>query len=186
MAVTSPQTPLGTPLPPMIRSDLDGMTHDLSQLPQVPVLLVFACNHCPYVKHVESALGALISEYAPQQLLTWAVGSNDVESYPEDDVTHLRAQVQRANWPFTYLMDPDQSFARRLGAVCTPDFFLFDAEHKLAYRGAFDGSTPGNDQPVTGADLRAALDAVLAGQPVPQPHRPAMGCSIKWRESSNG
>lgn len=178
MAVTSPTTPLGTPLPDAVLPDLDGTAvrlHDGAG----PLLLVFACNHCPYVKHVESALGALMEQFP--QVRTYAVASNDVEAYPQDDVPHLREQVARAGWPFGYLLDADQSFARALGAVCTPDFFLFDAAGRLAYRGALDGSTPGNGQPLTGEDLRAAIVAVLAGQPALQPQRPAMGCSIKWK-----
>jgi thiol-disulfide isomerase/thioredoxin len=178
MAVTSPSTPLGTPLPDVALPDLDGTPVRLLE-GGGPVLLVFACNHCPYVKHVESALGALMAQFP--QVRTYAVASNDVEQYPQDDVPHLREQVARAGWTFGYVVDADQSFAGTLGAVCTPDFFLFDDALRLAYRGALDASTPGNGQPLTGADLRAALESVLAGAPAPSPQRPAMGCSIKWK-----
>jgi thiol-disulfide isomerase/thioredoxin len=177
MAVSSPLTPLGTPLPEVTLPGLDGRSVRLTS--GRPVLLVFACNHCPYVKHVEQALGELVAGFP--DLAVHAVASNDVEQYPDDDIPHLREQVARAGWTFTYLLDADQSLARSLGAVCTPDFFLFDAAGRLAYRGALDGSTPGNGQPLTGDDLRAAIVAVLAGQPVPQPQRPALGCSIKWK-----
>jgi cytochrome oxidase Cu insertion factor (SCO1/SenC/PrrC family) len=182
MAVTSPLTPLGSALPVTTLPDLDGREVDLAALAAgTPLLVVFACNHCPYVKHVESALGALISEYPADRLTTVAIGSNDVARYPDDDVPQLREQVARAGWTFGYLVDGEQTAAKAFGAVCTPDFFLYDAEHRLAYRGAFDASTPGNNQPLTGEELRAAIDAVLAGSSIPEPHRPAMGCSIKWK-----
>lgn len=179
MAVSSPATTLGTPLPPTVLPDLDGAPVDLA-VGGGPLLVVFACNHCPYVKHVESALGALLAEFA--DLRAVAIAANDVASYPDDDIPHLREQVARAGWTFGYLVDAEQSAARAFGAVCTPDFFLYDAELRLFYRGAFDSSTPGNGQPLTGDDLRAAVAAVLRGAPAPQPQRPAMGCSIKWKD----
>lgn len=182
MAVTSPLTPLGSALPATTLPDLDGRTVDLAAFAAgKPLLVVFACNHCPYVKHVEQALGALIGEYPADRLAAVAIGSNDVARYPDDDVPHLREQVARAGWTFGYLVDGEQTAAKSFGAVCTPDFFLYDADHRLAYRGAFDASTPGNNQPLTGAELRAAIDATLVGASVPEPHRPAMGCSIKWK-----
>lgn len=178
MAVTSPSTPLGTALPVGTLPDLDGNPIDLAA-GGGPLLIMFSCNHCPYVKHVESALGQLLRRFP--QVRAFAVAANDIAAYPEDDVPYLREQMARAGWPFGYLLDIDQSAARAFGAVCTPDFFLFDNDLRLAYRGAFDPSTPGNGQPVTGADLASAIDSVLAGQPAPQPQRPAMGCSIKWK-----
>lgn len=182
MAVTSPLTPLGSALPSTSLPDLSGTEVDLASFAAGrPLLVVFACNHCPYVKHVESALGELIAGYEASDLAVVAIGSNDVTAYPEDDEVHLREQIQRAGWTFGYLVDAEQSAAKAFGAVCTPDFFLYDGDLRLAYRGAFDASTPGNGQPLTGDDLRAALDAVIAGTPVPQPQRPAMGCSIKWK-----
>lgn len=179
MAVTSPATPLGTPLPPTVLPDLDGDLVDLATEPG-PLLVVFACNHCPYVKHVERALGEVVRRYP--QVRAYAIASNDVENYPEDDIPHLREQVARADWPFSYLVDGEQSAARAFGAVCTPDFFLYDEELRLFYRGAFDSSSPGNGLPLTGEDLSAALTAVTTGQPAPEVQRPAMGCSIKWKD----
>lgn len=178
MAVSSPATALGAPLPPTMLPDLDGTSVDLAAAGG-PLLVVFACNHCPYVKHVESALGALVAQF--DGLRAVAIASNDAATYPDDDIPHLREQVARAGWTFTYLVDAEQSAARAFGAVCTPDFFLYDADLRLFYRGAFDASTPGNGQPLTGDDLRAAIEAVLSGAPAPQVQRPAMGCSIKWK-----
>lgn len=178
MAVSSPATALGTPLPPTVLPDLDGTPVNLAD-GAGPLLVVFACNHCPYVRHVESALGALVA--ASAGLRTVAIASNDVTTHPEDDIPHLRGQVARAGWTFDYLVDRDQSAARAFGAVCTPDFFLYDADLRLFYRGAFDSSTPGNGQPLTGDDLRSAIEAVRGGAAAPHPQRPAMGCSIKWK-----
>lgn len=183
MAVQSQPTELGTPLPATRLPDLDG---EPLLLPEAAsgraVLVVFSCNHCPYVQHVESVLGDLVAEYDSDQLFTVAICANDAEAYPEDDAAHLREQRERAGWSFPYLIDEDQGAAREYGAVCTPDFFLYDAAHRLAYRGRLDGSTPRNGQPLTGEDLRRAIDLTLAGQPVPLPHGPAMGCSIKWKD----
>ena len=181
MAVESPLTPLGAPLPDRTQPDLDGTPTSLAaHAAGRPLLVVFACNHCPYVKHVESELGRLAASFGSRVAVV-AIASNDTESFPEDDVAHLRAQRVRAGWDFPYVLDADQGAARAFGAVCTPDFFVYDAAGALAYRGAFDGSTPKNGVPLTGDLLRGALDLVLAGEPVPLPHRPAMGCSIKWK-----
>ncbi len=183
MAVSSPTTALGTPLPPTTLPDLEGANVDLAQhAAGRPLLVVFACNHCPYVRHVESTLGTLVGSYG-DQLAVAGISPNDVSHYPDDDAEHLREQATRAKWTFPYLVDSAQTAAQAFGAVCTPDFFLYDAQLRLAYRGAFDSSTPGNGQPLTGADLAGAIDAVLAGSPAPQPQRPAMGCSIKWKEA---
>ncbi len=183
MAVTSPATALGTVLPATVLPDLDGAETDLRELAAGrPLLVVFACNHCPYVRHVESTLGEVLGELG-DRIAAAAISPNDVAKYPDDDVPRLREQAQRAKWSFPYLIDGQQSAARAFGAVCTPDFFLFDRDLRLFYRGAFDSSTPGNGQPLTGADLSAAIAAVLAGEPAPQPQRPAMGCSIKWKDA---
>jgi len=182
MAATSGPTDLGTPAPDFALPDLDGRTVRRSDFDGSPAVLVaFLCNHCPYVQHIEAALGALVDELAPAGLAVVGVCSNDAVEYPDDDVPGLRAQVARAGWTFPYLVDTAQDVARDFGAVCTPDFFLYDGRLRLAYRGAFDASTPGNGRPVTGADLRTAVTEVLAGRSVPGPHRPALGCSIKWR-----
>ena len=184
MAVLSSafHVPLGTPLFDLSLPDLAGNQVSLQQLRGTGCLLVlWSANHCPYVRHVERALGALIGEFPSASLATLAISSNDVNQYPDDDVAGLRAQRERAGWTFPYLVDSDQTAARTFHAACTPDFFLYNANGLLAYRGAFDDSTPKNDQPLTGDLLRTALTAVLAGQPVAEPHKPAMGCGIKWK-----
>jgi peroxiredoxin len=181
VAVSSVMVPLGTPAPDFELPDVTGRTHRLNDAADAPALLVaFLCNHCPYVRHVETELGTLLSGYP--DLAVFGICTNDADAYPEDAPEHLAAQAQRAGWSFPYLVDAGQEVGRAYSAACTPDFFLYGRDRALAYRGAFDESTPGNKQPVTGALLRAAIDRVVAGQPVPEPHRPSMGCSIKWRD----
>ncbi|MFO7779466.1 MAG: thioredoxin family protein [Nitriliruptoraceae bacterium] len=181
MPTVSDRTPLGTPLPDVTLTDNDGVEHRLHDLAgTAPVLVAFLANHCPYVVHIESAFGEVTAELVEQGLQVIGVSSNDAATYPQDGPDGMRAQAERAAWRFPYLRDPDQSAARAIGAACTPELFLFDTRQHLAYRGAFDGSTPGNGVPLTGADLRAAATAVLAGAPVPGDQRPAMGCGIKW------
>lgn len=180
MAVSSLMVPVGTPAPDFSLADLSGATVSLGDFADASALLVaFLCNHCPYVKHVETRFGEVVAAYP--DLATVGICTNDAEAYPDDAPEHLAAQVERAGWSFPYLIDENQSVGRSYNAACTPDFFLYDSTRRLAYRGAFDGSTPGNGQPVTGELLRAAIEAVLAGQSVPEPHQPSMGCSIKWR-----
>ena len=145
------------------------------------LVVVFSCNHCPYVRHIEAELGQVATDYATSAVTFVAICSNDATEYPDDDIPGLSAQAERAAWNFPYLVDTDQFVAREFGAVCTPDFFVYDINGKLGYRGAFDESSPGNGLPVSGANLRAALDLLLATAPVPEPQRPSMGCSIKWR-----
>ena len=183
MAVHSSQVPLGTALPDQTLPDLNDQLHNTLELRGAGVLVVvFSANHCPYVQHVEAALGQLAADYAEAAVTFVAICSNDVTTHPDDDITGLTEQAQRAGWQFPYLIDTDQFVAKEFGAVCTPDFFVYDINGKLGYRGAFDESSPGNGKPVTGADLRAALDLLLAAAPVPEPQRPSMGCSIKWRQ----
>jgi thiol-disulfide isomerase/thioredoxin len=185
MPVGSADSALGSPLPDATLTDPDAVPHSLRALADgVPLLLAFVSNHCPYVRHIERALGALAAEYRPSGVVTVGVASNDVRNHPEDDVEGMREQVARAGWDFAYLVDADQSLALAVGALCTPDLFLYDADGRLFYRGAFDESSPSNGRPLTGADLRAALDAVVAGAPAPEHQRPAMGCSIKWLEGN--
>jgi len=180
MAVSSLMVPLGTPAPDFTLSDVTGATVRRDDLAATPALLVaFLCNHCPYVRHIEAGLGRLLSGYP--SLAVVGVCANDGEAYPDDRPERLADQARRASWAFPYLLDSDQTVARAYAAACTPDFFLYDAARRLAYRGAFDESTPGNGKPVTGALLGAAISQVLAGERVPEPHRPSMGCSIKWR-----
>jgi peroxiredoxin len=182
MAVASLMVPVGTPAPDFSLHDVTGTTVNRDDLVGAPGLLVsFLCNHCPYVRHIESELGRLLSRYP--DLAVVGICTNDAEAYPEDRPEKLAEQARRAAWQFPYLLDVDQTVGRAYGAACTPDFFLYNAQRELAYRGAFDESTPGNGKPVTGALLAAAISHVLAGQPVPEPHRPSLGCSIKWRLS---
>ncbi len=179
MAIASPAVPLGTPAPDFDLPAIDGRRVTLSDLKGFPVLVVFLSNHCPYVRRVESGLGRFAADYAGR-VATVAISSNDVVNYPDDDVPHLVEQAERAGFDFPYLVDESQDVARAYRAACTPDFFLFDSEHKLAYRGEFDDARPRNDVPVTGSSLRAAADAVLEGRAVPD-QNPAIGCGIKWK-----
>jgi peroxiredoxin len=180
MAVASLMVPLGTPAPDFSLDDVTGSTVRLDGFASAPALLVaFLCNHCPYVRHVENELGRLLARHPNVAVV--GICTNDAGAYPEDRPERLADQARRASWTFPYLVDYDQTVGRAYAAACTPDFFLFDAQRRLAYRGAFDDSTPGNGKPVTGALLGAAISHVLAGEPVPEPHRPSMGCSIKWR-----
>lgn len=174
--------PLGAPLPDVVLPDADGVRHGLHEVSAGrPLVVAFLCNHCPYVRHVETELAAVARDLMTRGVAVVGVMSNDVEAYPDDDLPAMRDQVARAGWTFPYLLDADQTLARTLGAACTPDLFLFDSAGRLAHRGAFDGSTPGNGVPVTGDALRRAAEAVLAGRDVPDDLPPALGCSIKWR-----
>ena len=181
MAVSSLMVPLGTPAHDFELPSPDGSTVKLADLDGRALLVMFLCNHCPYVRHVERALAATVAEYADRGLATVAICSNDLDAYPEDGPAGMAEQARRAGFGFPYLLDESQQVAAAYRAMCTPDLFLYDAARQLAYRGAFDDSTPRNGQPVTGALLRDALDRVLDGQLVPEPHRPSMGCSLKWR-----
>lgn len=182
MAATSTMLALGTEAPAFELETYDGERVSVEDFADAPALLVmFICNHCPYVKHVEDELGRLGKEYADRGVAVVGISSNSVESHPDDAPEGMREQAERAGFTFPYLFDETQEVARAYGAACTPDFFLFDSDRKLAYRGQMDGARPGNDEPVTGEDLRAAMDAVLAGEPVPEDQQPSMGCSIKWK-----
>jgi peroxiredoxin len=181
MAVSSLMVPLGTPAPDFHLPPVGGPAVSSADLDGPALLVMFLCNHCPYVRHVERALGATVAEYARRGLAAVGICSNDVDAHPDDGPAGLAAQARRAGFTFPYLVDDEQRAAAAYRAMCTPDLFLYDADRRLAYRGAFDDSTPGNGLPVTGERLRQALDLVLAGEPVPEPHRPSMGCSLKWK-----
>jgi peroxiredoxin len=173
---------LGTQAPDFSLPEVDGGTVSLADFRDAPALLVmFLCNHCPFVKHVRGELSRLGREYTARGVAVVAISSNDAEAYPDDGPDGMRSEKREAGYVFPYLYDESQEVAAAYQAACTPDFFLFDGERRLAYRGQLDGSRPGNDVPVTGEDLRAALDAVLAGQPVPEPQRPSLGCNTKWK-----
>ena len=148
---------------------------------QKGLLVMFICTHCPYVKHVEKGLAALGMDYDGEPISIVAISSNDAETYPDDAPDGLKKQAQTMGFRFPYLYDETQDVGHAYHAACTPDFFLFDGNLKLVYRGQFDASRPGNGIPVTGQDLRAAMDAVLAGKPVPKDQKPSIGCNIKWK-----
>jgi peroxiredoxin len=183
VSVHSTMLPLGTVAPPFRLPDPEGRLHDLDTLAEgAPALLVmFLSNHCPYVKHVAAMLAGRTSEWIDRGVAVVAIMSNDVEGYPDDRPDRMAAEVEQRGYRFPYLYDETQEVARAYRAACTPDFFLFDGDRRLAYRGQLDDSRPRNDAPVTGDDLARAVDAVLAGEAVPEPHHPSMGCNIKWR-----
>lgn len=141
---------------------------------------MFICQHCPFVKHIEAELARIGQDYGSQGLDILAISSNSVETHPQDNPSQLKAQAERLGFTFPYCYDETQEVAKAYTAACTPDFFLFDGDRHLVYRGQLDDSRPGNSKPVTGADLRAAIDAVLAGQTVPANQKPSIGCNIKW------
>lgn len=174
---------LGSPIPafslPDIVHDKSVSSADFSDA--AATLVMFICKHCPYVVHVREELVRLASDYSVRRVASVAISSNDAVKYPDDAPENLREMALTAALPFPVLYDESQEVAKAFGAACTPDFFLFDGEGKLVYRGRLDDSTPGNKKPATGVDIRAALDAVLAGnQPSPEQH-PSVGCSIKWK-----
>ena len=183
MAVTSTMIELGTCAPSFSLPDVrTGETVRLEDFADADGLLVmFLCAHCPYVKHVEQELAKLGRDYEDRSLAIVAIGSNDADRYPDDAPDKLAEQAERVGFGFPYLFDGAQEVAKAYTAACTPDFFLFDGEQDLVYRGQLDGSRPRNDLPVTGASLRSAIDAVLAGRSVPEEQKPSMGCGIKWR-----
>ena len=146
------------------------------------LLVVFMCNHCPYVKHVSAGLAQLARDLADLGVPTLGINSNDPEQYPDDDVPSMRAEVERRGYTFPYLVDAEQDVARAFSAACTPDFFLFNREGRLVYRGQMDGSRPGNNVPNDGRDLRRAVDAMLKGE-ILKEQLPSMGCSIKWKHA---
>jgi peroxiredoxin len=174
--------PLGTPAPSFELPSLDGTKVALHDFDDSDALLVmFICNHCPYVQHVEKELSNLTSEYQARGLSVVGICSNDVEQEPEDTPEGLKEQVERVGFTFPYLIDETQEVALAYGAACTPDFFLFGRDKELAYRGRMDASRPRNDEPVTGSDLRHAIEAVLDGKDVPGEQLPSMGCAISWK-----
>lgn len=182
MAIESANTSI-THLPSIQLPDLIGRLIDVDALSvDRPSVIVFACNHCPYVQSIESALGNIAAQNPD---VAWiAICSNDANTYPDDDIPGLREQAARANWTFPYLVDADQQIARTFGAVCTPDFFVFDTQGDLTYRGAMDDARPRQPQPVDGAHLASALVAARRNQPFAG-GKPAMGCGIKWREEAH-
>jgi len=183
MAGTSTMIALGTAAPDFALPDVTtGRTVRRSDLDDKKALLVmFICRHCPYVGHVRDGLAQLGGDYRDSEVGIVAISANDPNTYPEDAPESLAEEAREAGYTFPYLFDESQDVARAYSAACTPDFFLFDADRRLAYRGQFDSSRPGSGIPVTGEDLRRAIDAVLSDRPVPEDQRPSVGCTIKWR-----
>ncbi len=178
----STMLPLGTKAPDFSLPDPDGKRVALSDFADAPVLLVaFICNHCPFVKHIAQGFAALAKEYQAKGVAVVAVNSNDVEHYPDDAPNKMAEETTARGYTFPYVLDETQEVAKAYGAACTPDFYVFDSNRELVYRGQLDSSRPGNGAPVTGADLRAALDAALAGRPTPDEQKPSIGCNIKWK-----
>jgi thiol-disulfide isomerase/thioredoxin len=182
-ATESTMVGLGTPAPAFALPDtVSGRTITLDTFAGKRGLLVmFLCPHCPYVKHIQQSLAAMIKDYAGKDLAIVAISSNDVNQYPEDGPDGLRQQAAELGFDFPYCHDETQEVAKAYQAACTPDFFLFDGDRRLAYRGQYDESRPKNNLPITGKDLRAAIEDVLAGRPVSAPQRPSIGCNIKWK-----
>ncbi len=181
----STMLPLGSQAPDFSLPNVDGTTVSLADFDGKPGLLVmFICNHCPFVVHLREALAQFAREYQEKGLAVVAISSNDIESYPQDGPEAMKQEAEAQGYTFPYLLDETQEVAKAYHAACTPDFFLFDADRKLVYRGQFDDSRPESGIPVTGADLRAACDAVLARQPVPSEQKPSIGCNIKWKAGS--
>lgn len=159
---------------------VSGQLRNLSELKSgVATVIMFICNHCPYVKHIETALAALVRDYQAKGVSFIGISSNDVKNYPEDAPDKMRIKAESLGYTFPYLYDETQAVAKAYQAECTPEFYIFDANLLCCYHGRFDESSPGKEVPVTGNELRQALDALLAGQPIP-PAKPSMGCNIKW------
>jgi peroxiredoxin len=180
---SSRMLPLGVTAPPFsLRDTVSGHTVSLESFAGTPALLVaFICNHCPFVKHILDGFVAFAREFGARGVAVAAISSNDIESYPDDSPTEMARIAAQKSFTFPYLYDESQEVAKSYQAVCTPEFFLFDRDRRLAYRGQFDASGPGNKLPVNGAALRAACEALLSGAQVPSVQLPSVGCSIKWK-----
>ena len=183
MAIASVMLPLGTPAPPFaLRDVVSGQIYSLDSFTGKTALLVmFLCRHCPYVVHVEQGIAKLGQDYRDAGLGIIGISSNDPVQYPDDAPPRLKDMAERLGFNFPFCFDESQDVAKAYQAVCTPDFYLFDRERELVYRGQLDDSRPGSNKPVTGRDLRAAIDAVLAGRPVDRNQNASIGCSIKWK-----
>ena len=181
VSVNSTMVRLGSEMPSFELPDATGQIVSSSSFAGTPALVMFICNHCPYVKHIRPRLAEVTKDLAARGLAVVGINSNDSELYPDYSPEAMKTEAEEYGYTFPYLVDEDQSVAKAFHAACTPDLFLFDGDGKLAYRGQFDSSRPKNDEPVTGADLQAAAEAVLHGLPVPGDQRPSIGCNIKWK-----
>lgn len=181
----SEMLPLGTLAPDFNLPDTEGKMVSLNDFKEANAFLViFMCNHCPFVKHILSQMINLIKNYQTKSVAVIGINSNDVANYQDDSPAMMAELVKKAGFTFPYLYDENQEVAKTYRAACTPDFFLFDSDKTLVYRGQMDDSRPGNGIPVTGADLTAAIDAVIEGKPVSQEQKPSMGCNIKWKQGN--
>ncbi len=178
----STMLPLGTKAPDFSLVNVDGRMVSLADFSAAPALLVmFMCNHCPFVKHLAGAIAKFADEYMARGAAIVGINSNDVATFPADSPEQMVREAEEQGYSFPYLYDETQEVAKAYRAACTPDFFLFDGDRRLVYRGQFDSSRPDNGMPITGADLRAALDAVLAGKKPSEKQMPSIGCNIKWQ-----
>jgi len=178
--------PLGTRLPDFLLPDtISGAVYSSNELKGAKASVVmFICNHCPFVKHVNEGIVQLANDYLPKGILFVAISSNDVQNFPEDSPVKMKENAAQLKFPFPYLYDETQDVAREFDAACTPDFYIFNEEQKLVYRGQLDDSRPSLDIPVTGKDMREALDNILSGNPVSEMQRPSIGCNIKWKKET--
>lgn len=184
-AVQSTMMPLGTPAPYFRLPDTQGAMVSLDDFKNnAALLVVFMCNHCPYVKHIQKGLVSLVKDLQAQGVAVVGISSNDIDSYPEDSPAMMAEEAFKAGYTFPYLYDASQEVAKAFVATCTPDFYLFDKNRTLVYRGQMDDSRPGNALPVTGNNLRAAVEELLAEQPITIPQKPSIGCSIKWKPNN--
>lgn len=182
VSTSTPVCDFGLAAPDFRLPDADGRQHSPGTLcGPAGLLVMFICNHCPYVKHVRAELAAIGRDYLPKDIGIVAINANDAATYPADSPEKMREEVREAGYGFPYLYDESQSVAKAYRAACTPDIFLFDGEFRLVYRGQIDATRPKSGLVADGRDLRAALDAVLAGRPVPEPQVPSIGCNIKWK-----
>lgn len=177
----STMLPLGSQARDFALPGIDGKTVSLKEFAGQPLLVVFMCNHCPFVIHIRDQFVQFAKEYQAKGLAIVAINSNDVTTHPDDSPQRMQEDARRYGYTFPYLYDESQEVARAYHAACTPDFFLFDRQHRLVYRGQFDDSRPQSGIPVTGEDLRRACDAVLSGREVPADQKPSIGCNIKWK-----
>ena len=185
VAVNSQMLGLGTEAPPFRLPSATGGFVSIEDFQDASALLVmFICNHCPFVKHLRDELVKLTNDYQARGVAVVAINSNDWSTYPDDSPEMMEKEAQQYGYPFAYLYDETQEVAKAYQAACTPDFFLFDADRRLAYRGQLDDSRPGNQEPVSGRDLRAALNALLEGKTISDQQRPSLGCNIKWRSGN--
>lgn len=182
VATNSTMLAIGTPAPDFDLPDPDGRRYSLEDFADAKALVVaFICNHCPFVKHLRKELAAFAREYTAKGVALVAVNANDITTHPADAPERMRDEIREQGYVFPYLFDASQNVAKAYRAACTPDFFVFDRARRLAYRGQFDDSRPGSGVPVTGKDLRAAVDALLAGRQPASEQTPSIGCNIKWK-----